>query len=241
MPHYSFEPIGFINSCFREKFGVPRQPGLAPNARAILEIEPRFSHTEAFRRLETFSHVWILFVFHQSIGRRWKTTVRPPRLGGNRRVGVFASRSGFRPNAIGQSAVKLISIDKRKAGIELMLGGVDLLHGTPVLDIKPYLPYADTISKATSGYALHPPGPRRPVAFSPQAADTCKQLERDSHPGLEELITDLLALDPRPGYRKASPSHQYGMRLWDLNITFRFDTMQVLVDAIETDSSIITE
>ena len=108
MPHYTFEPIGFINSCFKEKFGIPRQPGIVSHATATLEVEPQFSQSEAFRHLETFSHVWIIFVFHHSLKHRWKTTVRPPRLGGNQRVGVFASRSGFRPNAIGQSAVKLI-------------------------------------------------------------------------------------------------------------------------------------
>jgi tRNA (adenine37-N6)-methyltransferase len=232
MPHYNFEPVGSINSCFKEKFGIPRQPGIVSKATAILEIEPQFSQSEAFRHLETFSHIWIIFVFHQSLGHRWKTTVRPPRLGGNQRVGVFASRSGFRPNAIGQSAVKLISVDKRKNKIKLLLGGVDFLHGTPVLDIKPYLPYSDAISKATSGYAHHPPKPHWPVIFSQEAINNCKQLEQSRYPGLEELITDLLALDPRPGYRKEATSHTYGMRLWDLNIIFRFDTDKIVVDAI---------
>jgi tRNA-Thr(GGU) m(6)t(6)A37 methyltransferase TsaA len=232
MPHYAFEPIGFINSCFKEKFGIPRQPGVVSSATAVLEMEPQFSHTEAFRCLEAFSHVWIIFVFHQSVAYRWKPTVRPPRLGGNQRVGVFASRSNFRPNAIGQSAVKLISIEKSKEKIELVLGGVDLLHGTPVLDIKPYLPYSDAISDATPGYAHHPPKPHWPVIFSPAAMKTAEQFEQTRYHGLTEMITDLLALDPRPGYRKEAGSHKYGMRLWDLNIMFRFDTDQIVVESI---------
>lgn len=233
MPHYTFEPIGFINSCFKEKFGVPRQPGVVPSATAVLEMKPQYSHTEAFRCLEMFSHVWILFVFHQSAAHRWKTTVRPPRLGGNQRVGVFASRSNFRPNALGQSAVKLISIDAYKEKIELVLGGVDLLHGTPVLDIKPYLPYSDAVFDATPGYAHHPPKPRWSVIFSPAAGENGKQFEQTRYPGLMQMITDLLALDPRPGYRKEVESHIYGMRLWDLNITFRFDSDHIKVESID--------
>lgn len=233
MPTYSFEPIGYIRSCFKEKFGIPRQPGLVPDATAILEIEPSFSRKEAFRHLETFSHVWILFVFHQSLRHSWKTTVRPPRLGGNQRVGVFASRSGFRPNAIGQSAVELISINETQGKIELLLGGVDLLHGTPVLDIKPYLPYADAISKAKSGYAHHLPRDQWPVVFSSGAAHKCEQFEQTRYPGLQKLIKDLLALDPRPGYRDDAPSNGYGMRLWDLNIKFRFNADHIEVESIE--------
>jgi len=233
MSAYAFEPIGFIRSCFKEKFGIPRQPGMAENAVASLEIKPPYGRHEAFRYLETFSHVWILFVFHQSLHQRWKLTVRPPRLGGNRRVGVFASRSGFRPNAIGQSAVKLISIHSAKEKIELLLGGVDLLDGTPVLDIKPYLPYADAIAEAEAGYAQQPPVAGWPVVFSPRAAQNCEYYEKARHPELSKLITDLLALDPRPGYREERRSHVYGMRLWDLNIKFRFDTDRIIVEAVE--------
>jgi tRNA-Thr(GGU) m(6)t(6)A37 methyltransferase TsaA len=233
MPHYTFEPIGFINSCFKEKFGIPRQPGIVPSAAAVLEMEPQFSHMEAFRRLETFSHVWLLFVFHQSSAHQWKPTVRPPRLGGNQRVGVFASRSNFRPNAIGQSVVKLLSINKPKEKIELELGGVDLLHGTPVLDIKPYLPYSDAIFDATPGYAHDPPKALWPVIFSPAAIKNGKRFEQTRYPGLMQVITDLLALDPRPGYQKKVKSHNYGMRLWDLNITFQFDTDQIVVEGID--------
>jgi tRNA-Thr(GGU) m(6)t(6)A37 methyltransferase TsaA len=231
MNTYSFQPIGTIRSCFPEKFGIPRQPGLAPDATAVLEIHRPYVNHEAFRDLELFSHVWILFVFHQCLRAEWKATVRPPRLGGNQRVGVFASRSGFRPNPIGQSAVELKSIEKEPGKISLHLKGVDLLDGTPVLDVKPYLPYADSLPRARNGFAPGPPPKTLPVRFSDPAAKTCRLLEARSYPRLEQLIADLLAMDPRPGYAPGSEKRSCGMRLWDLNIRF-----QVLGDHIEVTS-----
>jgi tRNA-Thr(GGU) m(6)t(6)A37 methyltransferase TsaA len=232
MPDYSFDPIGFIDSCFKEKFGIPRQPGLVSNATATLRIAANYCRPEAFRQLETFSHVWILFIFHQSIRRQWKTTVRPPRLGGNRRVGVFASRSGFRPNPIGQSAVELRAITIAPSMIELDLGGVDLLDGTPVLDVKPYIPYADAIYGAKAGYAHRQPVARWPVLFSPTAARTCAEAQKGRYPGLKALIIDVLGLDPRPGYQKAATSKTHGVRLRDLDIKFRYHGDHILVEAI---------
>ncbi|MGD9213850.1 MAG: tRNA (N6-threonylcarbamoyladenosine(37)-N6)-methyltransferase TrmO [Desulfobacteraceae bacterium] len=233
MTNYFFEPIGFIHSCFKEKFGIPRQPGLVPSATATLQIESSYCRAEAFRHLETFSHIWIIFVFHKSVRHQWRATVRPPRLGGNRRVGVFASRSGFRPNPIGQSAVELISINRGKGKIELNLGGVDLLDGTPVLDVKPYLPYADAIYNAKAGYAHQQPVAKWPVIFSEEAAQACTDREKSRYPGLKKAITDLLGLDPRPGYRENRASQGHGMRLWDLNIKFRFNADHIMVEAIE--------
>jgi tRNA-Thr(GGU) m(6)t(6)A37 methyltransferase TsaA len=232
MTFFSFEPVGFIRSCFTEKFGIPRQPGLAPHATARIEMEAPFCRPEAFRRLETFSHVWILFVFHQSHLHHWKPTVRPPRLGGNQRVGVFASRSGFRPNAIGQSAVKLICVNRAKGQVELLVGGADFLDGTPVLDIKPYLPYCDAVSDANSGYLPDQPTPHRAVVFSSEAATACSRFEHARRPDLKQLITELVTLDPRPGYRQAPRSRAYGMRLWDLNVRFRFEGDHILVESI---------
>ncbi len=231
MSSYTFNPIGHIHSCFKQKFGIPRQPGLVREATAILEMAPEFSQMEAFRRLADFSHIWVLFVFHGTLGQGWSPSVRPPRLGGNRRVGVFASRSGFRPNPIGQSAVELVSIEKSPGKIRLHLKGVDLLDGTPVLDVKPYLPYADSLPLARSGFAPDPPPKTMAVRFSDEAARTCRLLEAQSHPRLEPLIIDLLALDPRPGYTPDSEKRSFGMRLWDLNIRF-----QVLHDHIEVTS-----
>ena len=232
MTGFCFQPIGFIRSCFTEKFGIPRQPRLVPSATALLEICPPFLSPEAFRELESFSHVWIVFVFHQCLDNKWKATVRPPRLGGNRRVGVFASRSGFRPNPIGQSAVELISIEKSEKKITLHLRGVDMLDGTPVLDIKPYLRYADSLPAARSGYADTAPPARMKVGFSEKASQTCGRLEKQSYPRLKRLITDLLALDPRPGYADTVSKHAFGMRLWDLDIKFKAVDDRIIVESV---------
>lgn len=230
---YKFESIGFIRSCFRQKFGIPRQPGLVPAAKAILEILPPFQKKECFRGIEGFSHIWILFVFHKCMQVPWTPTVRPPRLGGNQRIGVFASRSGFRPNPIGQSAVQLTSVQAEKDVLRLYLKGVDLLDGTPVLDVKPYLPYADSIPNALAGYAPHPPKSNLAVTFSPDAAQACRSLENRSHAGLEKLIKGLLAQDPRPGYVNGPVRRVYGMRLWDLDVKFRFEEKEIVVESVE--------
>ena len=216
---FSFKPIGIIDSCFKEKFGIPRQPGLATEARAILKIFPPFDQMEAFKGLADFSHIWIIFVFHSGMPGTWKATVRPPRLGGNRRTGVFSTRSGFRPNPIGLSAVRLEKIVREKKQTRLYLGGVDLMDGTPVLDIKPYLPYADVISNACGGFASSIPEAPIRVNFSPQARAACLEKERSGYPGLTLLIEQLLKMDPRPAYYAAAPqkSH-FGMRVYDFNV-----------------------
>ena len=228
---FTFSPIGHIRSCFSEKFGIPRQPGLVPDARAVVDIEPTFQRIEAFQELEGFSHIWILFVFHQCRST-WKPTVRPPRLGGNRRVGVFASRSGFRPNPIGQSVVELVSIEAGRGSLRLHIKGVDLMDGTPVLDIKPYLPYADCRPHARAGYAGDKPQAVKQVVFSPAATKACRELENDSRPNIGSLITGLLSLDPRPGYADTSEKRNYGMRLWDLDVKFSVDDNQFIVNDV---------
>ena len=167
MPPYSVSPVGILHSCFKEKFAIPRQPQLAPAARGILELLPPFNTGEAVAGLEQVSHVWLIFLFHQALEDKPRLKVRPPRLGGNQSIGVFASRATHRPNGIGQSVVRL---DKVEAG-RLHLSGIDLLDGTPILDIKPYVPYADAFADSRAGWidqidAAHgrhsAPGPRRP-------------------------------------------------------------------------------
>jgi tRNA-Thr(GGU) m(6)t(6)A37 methyltransferase TsaA len=232
LDRFTFQPIGTIQSCFTEKFGIPRQPGLVPEARATLEIVPPFDKAEAFRGLDAFSHVWLLFVFHQCLPHPWKATVRPPRLGGNRRVGVFASRSGFRPNAIGQSVVALQGIERIKGALRLRLGGIDLLDGTPVLDIKPYLPYADAITDAKAGYAPDAPSGNKEVLFAAPAEQACQSVDPTAYPDLKRVISGLLAQDPRPAYKSVDDRKQSGMRLWDLNIRFRVDGLQIVVESI---------
>ena len=154
-------PIARIHSCFSEKFGIPRQPGLAAKATARMEMLPPYDRSEMVRGLEKFSHIWIHFLFHDAITEGWRPTVRPPWLGGRKRVGVFASRSPHRPNFIGLSVVRLLEIHLEGKRLFLELAGVDFLDQTPVFDIKPYLPYSDRIIEATGGYAVEPKGRRR--------------------------------------------------------------------------------
>ena len=213
---FPFAPIGVIHSCFREKFGIPRQAGLVPAARATLELLPPYSQPAAVRGLEGFSHLWLIFAFHGIPAGRWQATVRPPRLGGNRRLGVFATRSPFRPNPIGLSAVKLERITVRQGRAVLHLVGVDLLDGTPVLDLKPYLPYADRIMEASGGFASEAPTAELTVDFSPAACAFCAAWPEGD---LQELIRQILRQDPRPAYERAnSESQAYGMKLYNLNV-----------------------
>ncbi|MEZ4600004.1 MAG: tRNA (N6-threonylcarbamoyladenosine(37)-N6)-methyltransferase TrmO [Syntrophotaleaceae bacterium] len=232
----TFTPIGTISSCFKEKFGIPRQAGLVPEARGTLELLPPFNRLEALRGLEDFSHIWLVFLFHENIGRQWKSTVRPPRLGGNRRLGVFATRSPFRPNAIGLSAVKLERIEISGSRVILHLGGVDLLDGTPVLDIKPYLPYADSIPNATGGFAPLPPDQNIEVTFTAECLNKLRTLENSGFPRLEKLIVDTLGCDPRPAYYQNHPQKEsFGLRMLDFDLRWEFqDDRIVVTDLVKT-------
>lgn len=225
---FTFSPVGVIHSCFKEKFGIPRQPGLVPEARAILELLPPYNRAEAVRGLEDFSHIWVSFVFHACLGESWKPTVRPPRLGGNRRLGVFATRSTHRPNPIGLSAVELEKIVVESGKVLLHLKGIDLLDGTPVLDIKPYLPYSDRIAEATGGFAQEAPATPFEVRFSQSALDCCATV-----PQLEALIRRILSLDPRPAYYgKGEGKPVFGMKLLDYDVQWEVDGEVVLVNAV---------
>jgi tRNA-Thr(GGU) m(6)t(6)A37 methyltransferase TsaA len=212
-----FKPIGIIHSCYTDRFGIPRQPGLVKCATATLELLPPCNTPDALRGLEGFSHLWIIFVFHQSAREEVKATVRPPRLGGNERIGVFASRSNFRPNPIGLSVVELLGID----GTTLRLGGGDFLDNTPVLDIKPYLPYADRISEARSDFAGSAPEPIHTVEFSSEAGQQIRSLENEHRPALQQLIRDMLAYNPRPAYQARDPERIFGTTIFDLNVRWR--------------------
>jgi tRNA-Thr(GGU) m(6)t(6)A37 methyltransferase TsaA len=215
---FEFKPIGIIHSCFKEKFGIPRQSRLITEAGARLEILPPYNRAEAFRELADYSHLWIIFVFHASAINDWKPTVRPPRLGGNQRVGVFASRSPVRPNPIGLSVVDLLELDLSQNGVNLHLGGVDLLDGTPVLDIKPYLPYVDAIPNAKSGYAADAPGETIELSYSSAVEKVLSQLPTSEARQLRQLILGILQNDPRPAYLDESKRSRFGMRLYDYNV-----------------------
>ena len=227
----NFQPIGIIHSPFKEKFAVPRQPGLAKSIEAELELLPPYNQQETLRGLEDFSHIWLIFLFHQNLKRNWHTTVRPPRLGGNKKVGVFASRSPFRPNPDGLSAVELIEIVYQKPRLFLRLRGTDLVDGTPVLDIKPYLPYTDSLPLAKSAFAAEEPV-SIPVAFSPEAESDLEIL-RGEYPRLRQSIIEILAQDPRPAYRgKKTDSNSYGVRIYNLNLKWEMNGEIALVRAI---------
>ena len=226
---FTFTPIGILSSCFKEKFGIPRQPGLVEEARAVLKLRNEADFHHAVRGLEMFSHVWVVFVFHQHDARNWKPSIRPPRMGGAKKIGVLASRSPHRPNPIGISAVELDRIDlNAPGGIEIHLKGVDFLDQTPVLDIKPYIPYADAITQANSGWAVDPIV-RNPVKYSEVAENKVTALQTQNYPNLKKLITGLLELDPRPAFQKRqlSPenplSHgtEYGFRVLDFDVKWK--------------------
>ena len=185
-------PIGVIHTPFKDKFGIPRQPGLVESAWGIIELGHHPFYEQSLRGLETFSHIWILFEFHQHDAKAWKPTIRPPRLGGRERVGVLASRSPHRPNPIGLSCVRLNRIEGKKIYVE----GVDILDGSPILDIKPYLPYADSFPEATSGWASAPIN-RVNLEWSEAASKILQNL-----PELRELAVEVIGLDPRPAFQK---------------------------------------
>lgn len=229
---YSIEPIGVIQSPYKEKFAVPRQPRLVPAARSRVKLQGAANSPEAVRGLEQFSHVWLLFLFDQNLEAGWKPTVRPPRLGGNERIGVFASRSTFRPNGIGMSAVEVKGISKEGDQIYLDLGNVDLVDGTPIVDIKPYIPYSDSIAKAQGGYAEDEPE-KSQVDFSSVALAALEK--RDDTEYVKTVIEQVLAQDPRPAYKKNKPDNkEYAVNLFDLNVKFMVSDNLITVTAIES-------
>lgn len=235
---FTFTPIGIIHSPFKEKFGAPRQPGIAPAAHATLELLPPYDRDEALDGLAGFSHVWLVFVFHATADQGWHPTVRPPRLGGNARVGVFASRSTFRPNPIGLSAVELAGFGREDGKLVLHLRGADLIDGTPVLDIKPYVPYADSLPHARGGFADTAPAARLAVRFTAEAEAQLAAREAQyphPHPHVRELIVQVLAVDPRPAYRDdASAARVYGMRLLDFDLRWRMEGDSAVVLELQT-------
>lgn len=216
-------PIGLLHSPFSQKFGIPRQSAGLTDIPGYITLHPPYDDINGFRGIEAFSHLWIVFQFHQSVAQTqtFSPLIRPPRLGGNDKMGVFASRSSFRPNNIGLSLVKFVDIERSNGQTRLHISGVDCLSGTPVLDIKPYVAYADSQPDAVSGYASSEPEASLTVTFS---SDLPAQT-----PELLALITQVISLDPRPAYHQ-SPEYQaqhpgklYHLRLYDFEIGFIVD------------------
>lgn len=218
---FSFPAIGIVHSCFKEKFGIPRQPGLAPLAEAEIEILPPFDDIQAFAGLEGTSHLWVQFVFHANKREEWKARVKPPRLGGNKTLGVFATRSPTRPAPIGLSVVRLRSVIEREGKIFVQISGVDLLDGTPVLDIKPYVPYVDCVVAAENSFAPEPPAPID-VDIPAALMVFCVSYWRQTGTDLAGLITQVLQQDPRPQYQQHDQGRVYGMRLLDLDVRWQY-------------------
>ena len=233
MSHFQFEQIGVIRSPYKEKFAVPRQPGLVESASGELHLLAPYNQADAVRGLEAFSHLWVIFVFHQTMEGGWRPTVRPPRLGGNARMGVFATRSTFRPNPVGMSLVELKDIVCQKDNVVLQLGSLDLVDGTPVVDIKPYLPFAEALPDATASYAQHSPVAEMAVGFTPEVEQQLLMLEK-RYPLLKTFIGEVLAQDPRPAYRKGEETGKtYAVWLHDFNVRWRVTAEGFEVFALE--------
>lgn len=209
---YEMKPIARVYNDFDEKFGIPRQSGLA-EIPSLIVFEPEYRVREAFRGLELYSHIWIIWQFSQTPQKDWSPTVRPPKLGGNKRMGVFATRSPFRPNSIGLSAVKLKKIDYQAENAPVLhVSGADIMNGTPVFDIKPYLPYADAYPEAKGGFALQNREGLLRVDFP---AELLEIIPVDSREGL----TAALAQDPRPSYQN-DPNRVYTFGFGGAEISF---------------------
>ena len=223
MQDVNIQIIARMHSDFPTKFGIPRQSGLVKELRSCIVFEPEFQNADALRGIEDYSHLWLIWQFSEAVRTGWSPTVRPPRLGGNRRLGVFATRSPFRPNNLGLSCVKLLGVEHTKSfGTVLHVAGADLMDGTPIFDIKPYIPYSDCIIEATGG-------------FTDSAADFI--LDVDFPSALLELLPHskqevaiaVLSHDPRPSYQR-NPDRIYGLTFAGFDIRFRVDenTLHVL-------------
>lgn len=221
-----FKIIAKIKTDFPEKFGIPRQSGIVPEARGLIVFEKEYRNEEAFRGLEGYSHIWVLWKFSESVCNNWSPTVRPPRLGGNKRMGVFATRSPYRPNPIGLSSVKLLEvIDTPDEGTVLIVSGADLLDGTPIYDIKPYLSFTDSHPDAVCGFADEVKGYSLEVSFPEELLSKVDTGKRDS-------LVRLLADDPRPSYI-ADGDRVYTFSFADYEISFKVEDDLLTVTDVE--------
>ena len=214
---FEVTPIAFVQSCYKEKFATPRQPGLVNAATGVITLLPPFNDPDSVAGLEECSHVWLHFMFHQCLDQGWKAKVRPPRLGGNKKMGVFATRATHRPNAMGMSVVKLDRVEISQGMVVLHVSGLDLIDGTPIIDIKPYIPYSDSIADAVYPFAQTAPK-SLPVIFSNNAA----QALANNKP-LQTLITQVLSQDPKPAFHKIDNTRVYGANLENMNVTWVYD------------------
>ncbi len=225
MENHTLKPIAHIESDFSTKFGIPRQAGIVEELEATVVFEPEYRVSEALRGLEDFSHIWLIWRFSQAVRDDWSPTVRPPRLGGNARLGVFATRSPFRPNALGLSCVKLLGLEQTAdKGTVLKVAGADLMDGTPIFDIKPYIPYADCKTEATSGFA-----PDSGKTLSVEIPENIiGKFPKEKLPGLIGVLEN----DPRPRYQD-DPERVYAMEFAGFDIKFSIDGDKLTVIEIK--------
>ena len=225
MNEVTIRPIAHIESDFPEKFGIPRQAGVVGELRAKVVFEEPFRNPEALRGIEGFSHLWLIWQFSENVRDDFSPTVRPPRLGGNTRLGVFATRSPFRPNALGLSCVRLLGVEKTPdKGAVLLVAGADLMDGTPIFDVKPYLPYADCRPEATGGFA--PDAPEKLKVVFPAAALEKVPCEK------RDALRGVLSSDPRPRYQ-SDPERLYAMSFAGLTVRFRVKDGTLRVESVE--------
>lgn len=223
----ALKPIATVNSPYKEKFAIPRQPGLVAEAVGEIVFNDALDAENMIKGIEQYSHLWVIFAFHGTMEQGWKPLVKAPRLGGNKKIGVLATRSTFRPNPIGMSVVQLKKVSSDKGKVTLHIGAHDLLDKTPIIDIKPYIPYADSIPQANGGIAQEAPELVE-VIFTEQAT---KQLNafKSRHRNLAAFIEQVLAQDPRPAYKKAKTDDKvYGMQLYDLNILWSMKSLTTI-------------
>ena len=221
-----FKIIARIHNGYKTKFGVPRQSGIAEETKSEIVFEKEDRDPNAFRRLDDYSHLWLIWKFSESERENWSPTVRPPRLGGNERVGVFATRSPFRPNPIGLTCVKLEKIDFECSDAPVLtVSGADLMDSTPIYDIKPYIPYADSRPDAVGGFA---------DGFSGYSLKVCIDEEiKEKYPeNFIKEVTELLKTDPRPAYQK-DENREYGVLYYDKNIKFKVKDDKIFITDIE--------
>ena len=222
METVSMEIIARMHSDFSTKFGIPRQSGLVEQLRSTIVFEPKFRNDDALRGIEDFSHLWIIWQFSEAVRSDWSPTVRPPRLGGNTRMGVFATRSPFRPNHMGLSSVKLLGVEHTvQYGTVLHVGGADLMDGTPIFDIKPYIPYSDCHTDATGGFTDSAGDFLLNVDFPPELLNRLPEEK-------QEAAIAVLSHDPRPSYQR-KPDRVYGLTFagFDIRFTVQDETLTV--------------
>ena len=222
----SINVIARMHSDFDTKFGIPRQSGLVDELRSTIVFEPEYRNADALRGIEEFSHLWLIWQFSEAVRKDWSPTVRPPRLGGNTRMGVFATRSPFRPNNLGLSSVKLLGVEQTEQfGTVLHVGGADLMDGTPIFDIKPYIPYGDCHPEATGGFTDHAGDFLLDVEFPEELKSLLPADKREAAVGV-------LSHDPRPSYQK-NPDRIYGLTFAGFDIRFSVKEKQLTVHSVE--------